>query len=96
MLSIQKHLLLLLLSLRFRTVKTLLLSLRFRTDKTVLLSLHFRTDKTVLLSLHFRTDKIATGRGVLRLSSAISVGVWTPTKKENQNRIHLTTCRGYA
>jgi len=35
----------------------------------------------------------ATGRGVLRLSSAISVSVWTPTEKE-PNRIHLTTCRG--
>ena len=36
----------------------LLLSLRFRTDKTVLLLLRFRTDKTVLLSLRFRTDKL--------------------------------------
>ncbi|PJO45617.1 hypothetical protein CWD94_00215 [Lysinibacillus xylanilyticus] len=25
---------------------------------------------------------VATGRGVLRLSSSISVGVWTPTEKE--------------
>jgi len=36
----------------------------------------------VLLSLRFRTDKIATGRGVLRLSSAISVGVWTPNEQK--------------
>ncbi|MFE3575584.1 hypothetical protein [Lysinibacillus sp. NPDC059133] len=47
-----------LLSLRFRTVKTMLLTLRFRTVKTVLLTLRFRTVKTVLLSLRFRTDKL--------------------------------------
>ncbi|MGE7691134.1 hypothetical protein ACQKMI_18220 [Lysinibacillus sp. NPDC097214] len=35
---------------------------------------------------------VATGRGVLRLSSSISVGVWTPTER-NYNRIYLTTYR---
>jgi len=29
---------------------------------------------------------VATGRGILRLSSAISVGVWTPTEKEQKPR----------
>ncbi|MFJ7731341.1 hypothetical protein ACIQXF_05530 [Lysinibacillus sp. NPDC097231] len=58
MTDIVSALVLLLLSLRFRTDKTVLLSLRFRTDKTVLLSLRFRTDKTVLLSLRFRAKNI--------------------------------------
>ncbi|MGE7689599.1 hypothetical protein ACQKMI_10325 [Lysinibacillus sp. NPDC097214] len=50
-----------LLSLRFRTDKTLLLSLRFRTDKTLLLSLRFRTDKTLPLTLRFRAEQSFLG-----------------------------------
>ncbi|WP_427109578.1 hypothetical protein [Lysinibacillus xylanilyticus] len=38
-----------------------MLSLRFRTDKTLLLSLRFRTDKTLLLSLRFRTEQSFLG-----------------------------------
>jgi len=35
----------------------------------------------VVVAVAFTTDKLPTGRGVLRLSSSISTGVWTPNER---------------
>ena len=70
-------------------VLLLLLSLRFRTDKTVLLSLRFRTDKTVLLSLRFRTDKLPQDVASLGWVPLFQQMFKHPLKR-SLNSIHLT------